>query len=203
MKCLKVIAILGILVFCLSLIQISTVKAAPTPQILSVTPIDQWGKVNSVVYRGQQTGVVLVLNSQVGGFYQVYVTIVDANNVPVAFSNTGAIQLNGSNALTLKLQVASSAFVGVGKYVVVVTDQKYQSVTSLSEPVYIGILGDLNLDGAVNFQDLTNFVTAYIYYNQYFAVSLNYRCSDINDDGKIDFTDLTLFATAYVSYWNK
>jgi hypothetical protein len=202
MKCLKIIAVLGILLFCISITQLTAVKAAPPPQILSVTPIDQWGHANPNIYRGQQSSLILVYNSQVNGIYQVYVTLTDANNVPVAFAATGNIQLNGSKILTLNLQVSSSAFVGVGKCIVVVTDQNYQSVVSFNEQVYIGILGDLNLDGAVSFQDLTSFVDAYIFYNHNFAIPSNYKSSDINGDGKIDFVDLTIFATAYVAYWN-
>jgi hypothetical protein len=189
------------MLLCVSFLQFNGVKAIANPQILSATPIDYWGNNIDVVYRGVQTSLVLVLYSQVSGTYQVYVTLIDVNNVPVAFATTGNIQLNGNIVLTLKLQVSFSAFVGVGKYYIVVTDQNYQSASSLDKPIYIGILGDLNLDGKVNFQDLVSFISAYNYYNQYYAIPSNYRCYDFNGDGKIDFMDLIIFGAAWVSYW--
>ena len=202
MKFPKLIVLLGVLLLCLSFLQFIAVKASETPQILSATPIDSWGNVNDILYRGMQSSLVLVLDSQVNGIYQVYVTLIDTNNVPVAFVTTGNIQLDGNTVLTLKLQVSSSAFVGVGKYSITVTDQNYQSATSLDKSIYIGILGDLNLDGAVTFQDLVSFISAYNYYNQYFSIPSNYRNYDFNGDGKIDFMDLIIFAAAWVSYWN-
>lgn len=202
MKCLKIILVLGFILLSLSFIQLNSVKSKVTPQILSSTTLDLWGNTDDFVYRGEQSDLVLVINSPESGTYKVYVTLIDANNVPVAIATTGNIQLNGNGVVTLKLQVASSAFVGLGKYFIVVTDQNYQSVASLITPVYIGILGDLNLDGTVNFQDLVTFSTAYAYYNQYHAIPSDYKICDINGDDKIEFMDLVIFASAYASYWH-
>lgn len=202
MKYLRVIVILGIFFVSMLALQFKVVEATSPMQIVSSSSSDPWGNVGNNIYRGYPASVDLSLDSSVSGTYQVYVTLVDTNNIPVGFATTGNIQLNGKNNLMLNLNVASYAFVGLGKYVIVVVDQNSQPVSSLNKPVSIRILGDFNLDGSVNFQDLTNFVTAYTYYNQYYTIPSNYKCSDINGDGKIDFVDLTIFATAYVSYWN-
>lgn len=58
--------------------------------------------------------------------------------------------------------------------------------------------GDLNGDSAVNFRDLTTFVSDYIaYYNTHTFNPL----IDLNSDGKINFGDLQTFVHDYIIYW--
>jgi hypothetical protein len=203
MKHLKAILILGLILLGVLFVPIKLVGATSGVQILNVTSIDSWGNPTTTVYKGMQSSLLLDLTSQSSRIYQVYVTLVDTNNVPVAFGTTGSIQINGDQAVTINLMVPSYAFIGVGKYLIVITDQNHQTVTTQNEPILIEILGDFNLDGSVNFQDLTNFVNAYIFYNQNLFIPQNYKVCDMNGDGKIDFTDLTIFASAYIQFWSK
>jgi hypothetical protein len=200
MKYLRIIAVLGILLLSVSIGSLRSVQASAI-EIISVASLDPWGNFSTSVYRGNPAGVTLIFNAPVDGGYQVQVTLVDRNNVPVG-SAVKSLNLNGNTSQTLDLIVSSSAFVGVGKYSIVIFDSKFQNIASTDAPIYIGVLGDLNLDGKVTFQDLTNFVTGYVYYNEFQTVPLNFRIGDINGDGKIDFIDLTIFATAYISYWH-
>lgn len=60
------------------------------------------------------------------------------------------------------------------------------------------LLGDLNGDGVINFNDITTFVTLYIAYYQDHTYSASI---DFNHDGLINFEDVTLFVTYYLQYW--
>ncbi len=176
--------ILGLMLLSVLFVPIKEVRAISGVQILTVTSIDSWGNPTDIVYRGLEHSLVLALASQDVGTYQVYVTLIDTNNVPVAFGTTGSIQLNGNKEVTTNLRVPNYAFIGVGKYSIVIADQNSQPIKTLNKPILIEILGDFNLDGTVNFQDLTIFVSAYIYYSQNHVVPSNYKACDMNGDGK-------------------
>lgn len=203
MKCFNVLFLLILVLIPITVLstQSKWVEAAPSLQIMSITSIDQWGIVNSTVFRGFQENVILTINSNVPQNYEVYATLIDINNVPVGFA-AGNFFLNGTDTITLNMEVSDSAFVGVGNFSIVITDSTYSIISTCSKAVLIGILGDFNGDGKVDVQDLTRFSSAFIYYNQYQTIPPYYQCCDFNRDGKIDVTDLTIFATAYIAYWN-
>ena len=157
MKHLKDIFILGLILICVLFVPTKLVGATSEVQILSVTSIDPWGNLTPIVYRGMQSSLMLDLTSQSSGIYQIYVTLVDTNNVPVAFGATGSIQINENQAVTINLSVPSYAFTGVGKYLIVINDQNNQTVTTQNEPILIEILGDFNLDGIRKFPRLNEF----------------------------------------------
>ena len=176
--------------------------AAATVSIESQTSLDPWGNENTFVYRGHPSSVTLVLRSSIESYSaQVFITLMDRDNVAVAIATQGIV-LAEETVLTVNLHVALHAFVGEGRYIIVVTNQNLQPVTALSVPIYIGVLGDFDLDGKVTFSDLANFVTAFIYYYQFNDIPSNNIVFDINGDGKIDFTDLVIFAQAYVDFNN-
>ena len=61
------------------------------------------------------------------------------------------------------------------------------------------LLGDINNDGLLNFNDITSFVTLYIaYYSQHIYTA----AIDFNNDKVINFNDITLFVQYYILYWS-
>ncbi len=65
---------------------------------------------------------------------------------------------------------------------------------------YSYVPGDLNRDGAVNFDDLVYFVSGYINYWETFTIPSQYQVCDIDHDGGINIIDLVFFAQDYISY---
>ncbi len=64
----------------------------------------------------------------------------------------------------------------------------------------VALLGDLNGDGRVNFNDVTLFVSDYL---SYFSPSHTYFAAiDFSDSGKINFKDVTSFVNYYLIYWS-
>lgn len=200
MKHLKSFSILVLLIISVFSLQLERVEATPTTQIVSATSIDCWGNINNVIYRGLQTSVVIVLNSQINGNFQVCASLFDTCNTPVAYTAGNFELQSGNNTITLFLKASAFAFVGSGKLHIVVSESNYTPVASLDTPVYIDILSDFNQDKKVDFQDMTIFANAYIDYRQNYTLPSNDKCCDITGDNKINFEDLAAFATGYIIY---
>jgi len=182
--------------------QFRPVSAAETVSITNAMLLGPWENETRFIFRGHPAAVTLSFQSSHEGYpIQVHVTLTDCQNVPVT-SITQTIVVVGTSDLTVHLSVPSYSFVGVGKYIIVVTDQNSKPLATLDAPIYIGILCDFNLDGKVNFSDLLNFVDAFAYYSQFNQVPTKYYgLCDINGDAKINFTDLLLFTRAYAAYY--
>lgn len=76
----------------------------------------------------------------------------------------------------------------------------YQGVnTTQTTPFGVALLADVNGDGAVNFNDISAFVTMYI---DYFANHVYSPQIDYLKTGTIDFNDISLFVTYYIEYWS-
>ena len=65
----------------------------------------------------------------------------------------------------------------------------------------VSCAGDMIGHCAVDFSDLTCFVSAYINYTETGGSSY-YPIADLNHDGKIDFLDLQLFVADYISFYS-
>jgi hypothetical protein len=199
MKQFRLVAIIASFLFVLSGLQTGLVSAAPI-SVCSTTLLDQWGNENTFVFRGYPSSVTLVLFSSTESYpAQIFITLMDRDNVAVAVANQ-AIVFAENTVLTINLHVGSHAFVGEGRYIIVVTNQNLQPFAALSVPIYISILGDFDLDGKVAFSDMANFVNAFIYYYQFNDIPSNNKVFDINGDDKIDFTDIVIFVAAYIEF---
>jgi hypothetical protein len=76
----------------------------------------------------------------------------------------------------------------------------YQNTPGAKSTTFqVAQLGDLNADGAVNFKDISLFVSYYVnFYTQHtYTQSIDY-----NNDGKINFNDIQLFVKNYIFYWS-
>jgi hypothetical protein len=64
----------------------------------------------------------------------------------------------------------------------------------------VALLGDINGDGTLNFNDVSSFVTMYI---AYFSSAHTYSPQiDFLHTGKINFNDVVLFVQYYIQYWS-
>src|SRR5262249_26663429 len=70
-----------------------------------------------------------------------------------------------------------------------------------SASLVITLLGDLNCDGKVDFDDIDPFVIALIDQSQYESLhpDCNYANADVNNDGLVDFNDIDSFVTCLVN----
>jgi hypothetical protein len=201
MKYLRIIAILAVLLITISSLQTNLARAV-SPNIVNATPLDPWGNPNTLVYRGHsaEVNVTLSCNGESTPVL-VYITLMDRNNVAVGVTNA-SIVVSQETPLTLTLLVASYAFVGTGRYIIIVTDKNLQPITALTVPITISILGDFDFNGKVDFQDILNFVEVFVYFNQFQEIPQENKIVDLNGDNKIDFTDMLIFSSAFADYNN-
>jgi len=115
----------------------------------------------------------------------------------LAFTGTPSVTQSASGCYNFSCIVPRNA--AIGTYTVYTTANYLGIYGSATTTFQVALLGDLNNDGAVNFKDLTSFVSAYI---QYFNTHQFNALIDLNNDGKINFTDLQLFVKDYIVYWS-
>jgi hypothetical protein len=199
MKYLRSLAIITIILTVMTILQPNLAGAVST-SIISATSLDPWENPNTLVYRGHPAGVNLILNSNGGDTpVRVFTTLMDRDNVAVGAVSTNAV-VSGQTSLTLNFSVASYAFVGIGRYIITVTDPNLKPIATLTVPVNISILGDFDLSGRVDFQDILDFMNAFCYYNQHHEIPSSNKIFDINGDSKIDFNDMLIFSGAFTDF---
>ncbi len=114
-----------------------------------------------------------------------------------AFSGTPGILQSANGDYNFSYIIPKDA--AVGTYTVYTTSNYLGIPGAASTTFKVAQLGDLNSDGAVNFRDLTTFVSDYI---AYFNTGVFNPLIDLNNDGKINFADLQTFVHDYIIYWS-
>jgi hypothetical protein len=201
MKSLKVAALALLLLVSISCLSLKEGKAKSTMQITSVTLVDFWGNVNFIVDRGLETRAMIILSSPCNESFLISASLFDTSSTPVGYAMENFLLANGNNTITLRFNVSSYAFIGVGHLNVVISDLNRVPIASFDLTVYIDVLGDFNKDNVVNFEDLAYFENGYAYYRCNYTVPSEYKSCDITLDEKVDFDDLLGFATGYATYW--
>jgi len=102
-------------------------------------------------------------------------------------------QINGNYNTTFKLLPQAKA----GNYTIYVTSRYYGQEASNTTEFEVKLVGDIDRDGDVDYQDDRIFGRAYIAYGQ--TGQVDPRC-DFNEDGKINYEDDRIFGKAYVEY---
>ena len=99
---------------------------------------------------------------------------------------TATPEVNGNYNTTFKLRPWARA----GNYTIYVSSRYFGEETFNNTTFRVRLLGDINDDGKVDYQDAALFREAYIYtYNP---------DADLNHDGKVDYQDAALFRVAYI-----
>jgi len=156
-----------------------TVNAAPS---ITQQPADQ------TVTAGQPAGFSVVAAGTTPLGYQWY-------KGGAALTDGGAI----SGATTANLAISPASLTDAGNYDVIVTNG-CGSATSASATLTVWQRGDLNCDGAVDFDDINPFVTALVSRANYEAAFPNCRWlnGDIDGNGTVDFDDINPFVACLV-----
>ncbi|MCL2359385.1 MAG: hypothetical protein LBH74_03935 [Nitrososphaerota archaeon] len=201
MKPLKFYATITLLILVgLSGWQCQIVDAASV-YIAHTTTLNPWGNESGLVYRGHPAAVNITLTSLSKSNVQIYITLMDTNNVAVAIANT-TTTITEQTTITVDMVVASYAFAGHAQYNIVVTDLTSKLLATLILPTYISVLGDFDSDGKVTPKDFQIFIDAFDYFGQYQEIPHQNKICDLNNDKKIDFTDLAYFVGSYIDEGN-
>jgi hypothetical protein len=154
------------------------------------------------------------------GTAYAYVSVFSDNHMPseggvplalekiFQFSITGGTPFSGTAPTTFSLNGIKHYYnftyrlpktCGIGTYTAYSTADYLGIHSSTSTTFQVAQIGDLNSDGAVNYRDISAFVSYYIgYFNNHVFV----QAIDFNSDGRINFNDIQVFVSKYIFYWS-